>query len=437
MKFPRPALDAIEKLNEKGHQAYLVGGALRDALQGKPLGDIDLATSALPEDLSQVFPGEKLIPTGLEHGTMTLIYKGLTMEITTFRTEGSYRDHRRPSSVSFTTSLKEDVKRRDFTINALAYHPEEGLIDHVGGLKDLEKGILRAVGNPQERFSEDALRMVRAIRFVSVLGFELEEETEKALFDKRLLIQKVSGPRLQQELNKLLLGDWVEEVLVCYYEIIAIFIPEIIPMIGFEQRTPYHCYDVWTHTAKVVAFSKRNLVHRLAALFHDIAKPQTFYIDDRDVGHFPGHCIASEKVAREILTRLGYSRAIQRQVLPIILHHNTSIRVDDMSIPQNIYYWGPEVFFEVIDFKYADNLAKEPAFIRSKSAYDDVRNRAKAYLAGQPLLSHKDLDITSQDLMDLGIKGKELGQTLEKLALAVFAGIDNKKAALLNHLRSS
>lgn len=436
MNFPSQALEVIEKLNKEGYQAYLVGGALRDALQGKEPGDIDLATSALPQEVMGLFSDEKIIPTGLKHGTVTLIYKGLSMEITTFRTDGDYEDYRRPSSVSFSSSLKEDLKRRDFTINALAYHPKEGLIDYVGGLKDLEDGIIRAVGNPKERFNEDALRMLRAIRFVSILGFEMEEETKSALFENKELIQMVSQERLQQELSKLLMGQWVEEALLNYHEIISVFIPEIIPMVGFDQMTPYHCYDVWTHTAKVVAFSKKDLAHRLAGLFHDIAKPQTLYVDDKNIGHFPGHCVASKRQAEKILTKLGYSKKLQNRVLNIILHHNTGIYPEELAIKKSLFYWGPEVFFDIIEFKYADNLAKEPGFVRSRSSYDQVEIKARHYLNNQPFLSYKDLALSSQELMDLGYKGPQLGQVLDRLATAVLGGLDNTRDSLLNYLKN-
>ncbi len=437
MNFPKRALEVLEILNKKGHRAYLVGGSLRDTLLGKPIKDIDMATSALPWQVMEIFSGEKILPLGIEHGSLTLIYKGLAIEITTFRREKDYLNHRHPSGVDFTSSIEEDVKRRDFTINALAYHPREGLLDFVGGQEDLKKGVLRCVGSAQERFSEDALRMVRAIRFLSIFDFSLEEKTREALFDKRHLIKKISPQRIRPELDKLLMGDYVERVLIDYSQIIRVFIPEILPMIGFEQSTPYHCYDVWIHTAKVVAFSNKDISHRLAALLHDIAKPSCFYLDDRDVGHFPSHGVESAKMAQKILRRMGYSKKIQRKILPMIVYHNRAISPELELIARQIFFWGPQTFFDVLELKWADNLAKEPAFIRSRKLYEEIEDLARAYLENQPLLSYRDLALSSQELMELGYRKKNLAQAQEKLMLAVLAGLENEKAQLIDYLNKS
>ncbi|HZK10014.1 MAG TPA: HD domain-containing protein [Clostridia bacterium] len=434
MNFPSESIEVLEKLNFAGHKAYFVGGSLRDSLLGKAISDIDLATSAHPDEVMELFSDHTIYPIGLKHGTLTLIYKKFPLEITTFRTEGEYEKHRRPKSVRFSTSIEEDVQRRDFTINALAYHPKEGLLDFVGGQEDLDKQILRTVGPPKDRFNEDALRMMRGLRFLASLGFSLDKKSKDALFELKHLLKEVSPQRLKKELNLLLMGDYAEDVLIKYYEILGVFLPEILPMVDFEQQTPYHCYDVWTHTAKVVTYSKKDQAHRLAALFHDIEKPSTFYLDERDIGHFPGHGIESAKTTKTILTRLGYSNKMQKNVLPMILHHNSSIYPEIESIARRIFYWGPKTFFDVLDLKRADNLAKEPAFIRSEKAYQEVEDMAKDYLANKPLLSYKDLDISSEQLMEMGYTGKKLGFVLEKLIMAVFAGLANEKEALVDYL---
>lgn len=434
MHFPVESMEVLEKLNQAGHKAYFVGGSLRNSLLGKPTSDIDMATSAHPEEVMELFSAYKTLPLGMKHGTITLIYKKLPIEITTFRVEGEYEKHRRPGSVKFSTSIEEDVQRRDFTINALAYHPQEGLLDFVGGQEDLKKGILRTVGHPKDRFYEDALRMMRGLRFLATLGFSMEEQSKKALFELKHLLKEVSPQRLRSELSRLLLGDYVEDVLTQYYEVLGVFLPEILPMVDFEQQTPYHCYDIWTHTAMVVDQSKKDEAFRLAALFHDIAKPSTFYLDERNVGHFPGHGIESAKITKGILIRLGYSKKIQKKVLPMILHHNTSIYPEPESIARRLFFWGPEVFFDVLDLKRADNLAKEPAFIRSEKAYEEVEGMARDYLKNKPLLSYKDLALSSQELMKLGYKGKALRNILEKLMMAVLTGLSNEKSTLIDYL---
>ncbi|NLY37630.1 MAG: HD domain-containing protein, partial [Tissierellia bacterium] len=280
----------------------------------------------------------------------------------------------------------------------------------------------------------DALRMMRGLRFLATLGFSMDKESKKALFELKGLLKEVSPQRLRGELSRLLMGNYVEGVLTQYYEVLGVFLPEILPMVNFEQQTPYHCYDIWTHTAMVVAQSKKDEAPRLAALFHDIAKPYTFYLDERNIGHFPGHGIESAKITMAILKRLGYSKKMQKKVLPMILHHNTSIYPEPESIARRLFFWGPEVFFDVLDLKRADNLAKEPAFIRSEKAYQEVEEMARDYLKNKPLLSYKDLALSSEELMELGYKGKKLGIALEKLMMAVLTGLSNEKSILIDYL---
>lgn len=434
MKFPKESLEVLQMICDAGFEAYFVGGFLRDALLGKETGDIDLATSATPQEIMHLFHQDNILPLGLQHGTLVLLYQGMNMEITTFRKEGNYLHHRWPEKVQFSKSIEEDVQRRDFTINALAYHPEKGLLDYVGGLEDLKKGILRSVGSAQRRFQEDALRMMRCIRFASTLGFSIEEKTKEALFAMKDLLVAISAERLQAELSKLLLGDHVQEVLLQYVSILGVFIPELLPLVDFEQRTPYHCYDVWTHTSYVVGSIRKELPFRLAALFHDVAKPQCLSIDERGVGHFPGHGIESAKMSRDILKRLRYSKKIQQRVFPMILHHNREIYPEEQSIAHRLFFWGERGFFDVLELKWADNLAKEPAFIRSERAYREVEQIAIKYLEGNPLLSYKDLSLSALDLLELGYRGKEIAQAQEKLALAVLSGLPNEKRSLVDYL---
>ena len=276
---------AIAKLTEKGFEAYIVGGCVRDSLMKCTPKDYDITTSANPEEVKNVFKEYRVVETGLKHGTVTVIVRGMPLEITTFRIDSEYLDHRHPKNVTFTKSLKEDTARRDFTMNALAYNDEKGLCDFYGGKVDIENKIIRCVGDANKRFNEDALRIMRALRFSSVLGFDIEENTKNAMFNNKHLLKNISSERLAGELVKLLCGANVKKILLEYIDIIGVFIPELLPMKGFEQHNRHHIYDVWTHTAVAIENIDASPVLRLAALFHDAGKPDCFFMKNGE-GHF-------------------------------------------------------------------------------------------------------------------------------------------------------
>ncbi|MGM9665434.1 MAG: CCA tRNA nucleotidyltransferase, partial [Eubacteriales bacterium] len=267
---------AISMLHGAGYEAYAVGGCMRDMIMQRPVSDFDITTSATPEEMKRVFSGERVVETGIKHGTLTLVYNGENVEITTYRCDGEYKDSRHPSSVSFTTSLLEDLKRRDFTVNALAYDGNETLVDAFSGKSDIEKGIIRAIGDPSERFHEDALRILRGIRFSSVLGFEIEEKTKAAMIENLDLLDNISRERIAVEINKFVCGKYVKKAILENYEILGKIIPEVIKMNGFSQNTPYHVYDILTHTAVATQNVPPVKELRLAALFHDTGKVYSY-----------------------------------------------------------------------------------------------------------------------------------------------------------------
>ena len=339
------AAKALALLQAAGYEAWIVGGCVRDALLGLPPKDYDLTTSALPEETQRVFAAYPRIETGLRHGTVTVLLEGEPLEITTYRVDGAYSDARHPDGVTFTRSLRQDAARRDFTINAMAYAPGWGLQDFFGGQADLARGILRAVGAAEKRFREDALRILRALRFASVLDFTLEGETARAARACAPLLAAVSAERVSGELGKLLCGKAAGRVLRDYPDVLGVVLPEILPMVGLDHRNPHHCYDVWTHTTVAVDHVPPELPLRLALLLHDIGKPDTFSLGEDGQGHFYGHPRRSVELAEGILSRLRFPRRTRERVLTLVRYHDAVLE----ESPQRVRRWlnklGPEVFF--------------------------------------------------------------------------------------------
>ncbi|MBR5773515.1 MAG: HDIG domain-containing protein, partial [Clostridia bacterium] len=305
MKIALPACIqyVISTLNDNGYESFIVGGCVRDYLMGKTPHDYDVTTSATPEQVKTCFNNNKVIETGIKHGTVTVLVDGESVEITTYRIDGEYKDNRHPELVTFSKTIDEDLRRRDFTVNAIAYNPEKGFVDLFNGIQDIKNGVISCVGNPDERFNEDGLRILRALRFTSVLDFEISKETSDSIHRNKMLILNVSPERIWTEFKKLLCGKNVRRVLLEYSDVIGVFIPEILDSVGFEQNNPYHCYDVLTHTAHAVENAPDDVVIRLAAFFHDIGKPSV-YSEDENGGHFYSHAKVSEEITNAVLTRL-------------------------------------------------------------------------------------------------------------------------------------
>ncbi|MDR3729017.1 MAG: HD domain-containing protein, partial [Oscillospiraceae bacterium] len=322
--IPSYVARVLTELEARGFQAFCVGGCVRDCLLGRVPEDWDVTTSALPEQTMALF-GQQAVPTGLRHGTVTVVSGGKGVEVTTFRVDGAYGDNRHPDSVTFTRSLPEDLARRDFTVNAMAMDLRGRIQDPWGGQADLERRCLRCVGEPERRFREDALRVMRGLRFSAVLGFDLEEETAAALVRCRELLGHIAVERLREELVKLLCGPQAAQVLRRWPQVVEVILPEIGPLVGFDQHNRHHCYDVWEHTLHVLDAVEPVPVLRCAALFHDMGKPECFALDEAGGGHFMGHPVVSRRIAEAIMTRLRFDNATREQIALLVEWHDHRI----------------------------------------------------------------------------------------------------------------
>lgn len=433
MYLPEPVREAIGRLQAAGFAAYAVGGCVRDARMGRSPGDYDLATAALPQETERVFAGEKRIETGIRHGTVTVLLGGMALEITTFRVDGTYSDSRRPDSVAFTPSLPEDLRRRDFTVNAMAYSPGEGYVDPFGGAEDIQNRVIRCVGDPEERFREDALRVLRALRFASVLEFQIEPATAAALRRQAPSLERVSPERVSAELTKLLLGPGARGVLLEYSDVLRAVLPELWPMVGFDQRNRHHIYDVWEHSAVTVENVPPDRVLRWAALLHDSGKPACFTLDEAGEGHFYGHPAESARIAEEVLRRLRFDNATRERIVTLVRQHDRQMEDTDPAVKRALSRLGEETYFQLLELKRGDNLAQSPEFRGRLELCHRLEARARALLAQGSCFSLRDLAVKGGDLLAAGMKpGPELGETLDWLLDAVLEGrCDNDKAALL------
>ena len=436
IQLPSPVGRAIERLNAAGYEAYAVGGCIRDSLLGRMPEDWDVTTSAEPEQTKAVFNGIPVIETGIQHGTVTVILDGQPLEITTYRIDGSYSDSRHPDTVRFTRSLKEDLARRDFTVNALAYHPDTGIVDCFGGAEDLRQKILRCVGDPDKRFTEDALRVMRGIRFASQLSFSLESATEVSLRRYAPLLQKVAAERLRTELVKLLCGEQVESVLLRFPDVLGQLIPELLPMVGFDQQTPYHIYDIYEHTAHSVAAINNTPVLRLTMLLHDIGKPRRFTVDKKGQGHFKGHGTVSVHMCEEILPRLRFDKRTIERISSLVKYHDVDLEPREALIKRWLNRLTPEGFFQLMEVKLADNAAQNPLYDRSAS-YRQILQMAQEILHREECFSLSSLAVNGDDLIKMGIPaGKEIGKALQFLLQAVIdEKCKNSRELLLEYCR--
>ncbi len=434
--LPSAVSTAIKQLNDAGYEAYLVGGSVRDLLRGITPEDYDITTIATPDEMQQVFANERVIETGLKHGTLTVIKEDMPLEITTYRVDSEYTDHRHPDKVCFTRNIEEDLLRRDFTINAMAYHPKLGLVDPFGGQKDLADLMIRAVGDADRRFNEDALRILRGLRFASSLGFSIDEDTAAAIKRQKQLLEHVSAERIAVELKKLLCGDKVREILCKYADVLAVVLPEITPMIGFDQKHPYHCYDLLEHTAAAVEAIPPEFALRLGALLHDIGKPNCFTVDDSGIGHCYGHAKKSAEMAEEICNRLKLDTATFERVVRLVKMHDRQVEPNERAIRRAFYQLSVEGFFDMLSLKKADVSAQALAVKDRSAEVDRLKLLAEQVLESKPCLSVKELAIGGKELMEYGVApGKEMGRLLQQLLEAVIDGkIPNQSQALLSYL---
>ncbi len=433
--LPESVQYVISRLAEAGYTAYAVGGCVRDHLLGSQPKDYDVTTIALPEQTMEVFRGHRLIETGLKHGTVTVLIDGEPIEITTYRVDVGYSDNRHPDAVCFTRNFREDAARRDFTMNAIGYNDADGLCDPFGGQADIAAKLIRAVGDAETRFREDALRILRALRFSSVLDFAIEENTKKAIFACKDLLKNISAERIATELIKLLCGKASRRILMEYAEVLGTVIPELLPMIGMDQKNPHHIYTVLEHSAAAVESIPAEPALRLAALLHDIGKPACFFTDEEGIGHFHGHPAVSADMADTILSRLKLDTATKERVVTLVKHHDIMIENTEKSVKRNLNRLSPEVFFQLLDLKRADCRAQHPDYAFRLPYYDELQTLAERILEEKQCFSLKDLAVNGRDLIALGYKGKEIGIALDSLLEKVIGGeLPNEKDTLLKSL---
>ncbi|MCL1903214.1 MAG: HD domain-containing protein [Oscillospiraceae bacterium] len=432
----------ITALESAGYEAYAVGGCVRDMMLGLTPSDYDVTTSATPDEVKTALGKVacSIHDTGLKHGTVTVSIDNNAVEITTFRIDGEYTDNRRPESVIFTNNLRDDLSRRDFTINAMAFSEKTGIVDYFNGREDLKGQLIRAVGDPQKRFNEDGLRILRAIRFAAVYGFTIEPETSAAVHQLRELIKNIAGERIAQELNKLVCGR-VSEVIAEYTDVFAEFIPELHDCKGFDQHSKYHDRDVLTHTLNAMDLSPPDKATRLALLLHDTGKPQAFKLVEKKSepdcfkGSFKGHAAISAEIARKTMRRLKYDNDTLYNVLCLIKFHSIPINADEKAVKRLLNRFGEDLFFRLIDVHIADDSAKAEQWRKRVSHFHEAAKTAREIIAQNSCFSLKQLAVKGGDLVEMGYRNKEIGAGLNFLLQAVIdEKCENERNKLLTFL---
>ena len=434
--LPKKVKYIIDTLMDKGYEAYAVGGCVRDSLLGRTPQDWDITTSAKPEQVKELF--RHTIDTGIQHGTVTVMIDHEGFEVTTYRIDGEYEDARHPKEVLFTANLLEDLKRRDFTINAMAYNEQNGIVDAFDGIGDLDRGVIRCVGKAQERFTEDALRMLRAIRFAAQLGFEIEAETRDAIAELAENIAKVSAERIQVELVKLLVSGHPEELKVAYETgLTSVFFPEFDVMMDTPQQNPHHSYNVGEHTIVSLQEIPADKVLRLTMLLHDVAKPVCRTTDEKGIDHFYGHQDKGSEMARAILRRLKFDNDTTDRVCRLVRWHDDNPEISERNMRRAISRIGVEQYPALFVVKRADTMAQSAYGRDEKLAYiAEYERMYQEILDKQQCLTIKDLAVDGKDLIQAGMKpGKELGEVLKKfLEIVLEEPEKNTKEALLQEL---
>ena len=427
MYIPNSVLELMDRLEDAGFECYAVGGCVRDWLMGIAPHDYDCCTSATPEEMLAIFSHRQLVLAGLKHGTVGVVTADGVVEITTYRTEGGYADSRHPDWVKFVRNLREDLARRDFTVNAMAYSPRRGLADPFGGQEDLKNGILRAVGDPTLRFQEDALRILRGLRFAARFGFQIEQDTRKAMHTCIAGLDALARERVMTELTGFLCKATAQDLLNAA-GILCRTVPELAPTVGFDQKNPHHDHDIFTHTAQVLERVPQVPELRWAALLHDIGKPETFTIDDTGTGHFLGHAAASAAIADRVLAGLKASNALREEVVFLVRHHMDRWPLEEKAARRCLSRHGLDRMERLTALQIAD--------FGSATGETGLRNwleLLRALAAKEGTLTLKTLAVTGRDLMDLGFApGPALGKTLNALLEKVLAGeLPNERDALL------
>lgn len=434
INIPDAPKQLMKILLDAGHSAYVVGGCVRDSCLGITPHDWDICTSALPEEMQECFKDYHVIETGLKHGTLTVMVDGVGYEITTYRVDGGYSDHRHPDSVMFVDNLKEDLNRRDFTVNAMAADISGKIYDFHNGQNDLQKCLIRCVGSANARFREDALRILRAMRFASRYNFDIEKNTHIAIWNNKKLLKSISIERVNHEFSGIIMGDCYD-ILHDYYDIFSIWIPEIKSCIGFEQSNPHHNRNVWDHTIFSIDNAPKDLYVRLALLYHDMGKPQCFTMED-GIGHFYGHAAVSKTIAENSLKKLRYDNQTIKNVVQLVEAHDRTVEPKKPVIRRCLNKFGKEQFMRLLDVKEADYSAQVNLYgdrLHKSEIIQMMNEILEAQRKQEECFSLRDLAVNGTDLIQIGFKpGRLIGNCLNSLLNSVIDGtLDNSKDVLL------
>ena len=444
MKFkiniPADANELIHTLQNNGHSAYIVGGCVRDSILGRPPHDYDICTSATPSEMLEIFKDRKIIETGLQHGTVTVVVNGEPYECTTFRIDGIYSDNRRPDTVTFIDKVIEDLRRRDFTINAMAYNDEEGLIDPFNGMRDIKHKRISCVGSAKDRFGEDALRILRAIRFASQLEFTIMPGTDWEIHKQYKNLENISIERINSEFCKIASSDDFCVELLLYKDVFSLFIPELKDMFDFPQNNPWHIWDVFGHTIHAVEYcDSDDLVVRLAVFFHDFGKPHSYQDGEDGIRHFKGHGKVSADMTDSIMKRLRFDNETRNNVVELVYYHDATFEVGKKYVKRWLNKIGEKQFRRLLQVKKADNKAQNLELSSDRiKELSEIEALINEVLQEDECFSLKDLAVNGKDLIGVGYKsGKELGNTLNKLLQLVIDGdCPNEKEKLLQEAES-
>lgn len=434
INIPDNAKVILDVLKKNGYEAFVVGGCTRDAILGLAPHDWDICTSATPDQMLECFKDFRVIETGLKHGTITVMVDVEPFEVTTYRIDGEYSDNRHPDEVIFVTDIKKDLSRRDITINAMAYNNEVGLVDFFNGYEDIQNKIIRCVGNPDDRFNEDALRIMRVLRFASTYGFTIDEKTDESLMKNKKLLHNIAVERINKELCRLLTGKGAEYILLNYKEIIGEIIPEIKPCFDFEQNNKHHIYDVYTHMIKALSYYKGDDFFVTLSLFlHDIGKPNV-YFEDETGGHFHGHGSISHEIVKEILTRMRFDNETIKNVSELVLFHDSTVEPEKKHIRRWLNKIGEKQFRRLMDVRKCDVLAhSEINKEKNLKKVESILSVLDEVIEEESCFSIKDLAINGNDLIAAGIKqGPKTGEILNYLLeMVIDEKIKNEKSILL------
>ena len=435
ISIPNNVKIILERLKNAGFEAYCVGGAVRDSIMGAIPGDWDITTSALPEETKDIFKDFKTIDTGLKHGTLTVLIDKTPYEITTFRIDGEYGDNRHPENVTFTSKIGDDLARRDFTVNALAYNEVDGLVDLYGGQSDIYNGIIRTVGDADTRFQEDGLRIMRALRFSATLGFEIEEQTKKAIHKNKDLLENISAERIIVELTKLLCGKNAFNILMEYPDVLSVFIPEIAPAVNFTQYGKKHAYDVWEHICHTVDTIPPDRILRLTMLLHDLGKVPTHKLNEKGDSTFKNHAAIGGEMAREILTRLKFDKKTINRVSFLVGYHDFEPPETKTELKKHLKTKTPDDIRTLLVIKKSDRGALSESYRDISAGTAQALEWLEEIESDNECCTIAQLAVNGKDLEKAGLRGEEIGKALNNLLDAVIENnVKNSKADLLTYI---